>query len=359
MALNIGALKLSTLKKGSNGTAVIAWQRFLTENEYPVGSVDGDFGNATDTATRSYQSKNGLSVTGIVDNTTYSKALNQGFIFKVPNFSAEMLLAYMRFGEAEVKDLQRSLNQVAQLPPPLVVDGDFGDRSVKGLSEAYKKRDVRLRSELEQALSSTTKQKLGSDLSAALDIFNTYAKRLRFRLSGPHWYTYFPTSRAISDLASPFRERVQAFQKALIDAGAQTIVSATYRPPQRAYLMHYAAKVDRGQIDPDEVPTMGGVDIDWVHYTRAGSLQAAAQMVDAYGIGGNPVALRSLHTERLAIDWNITWDGTLKIKNGNGSIVSVGSPRNGASNDDLFEVGSSFGVYKLESDPPHWSYNGH
>jgi len=358
MALNIGALKLSTLKKGSNGTAVIAWQRFLTEREFPVGSVDGDFGNATDTATRSYQSKNGLPVNGIVDNTTYAKALTQGFIFKVPNFSADMLLAYMRFGEAEIKDLQRSLNKVAQLPPPLVADGDFGARSIKGLSEAYKKRDVRLRSELEQALSTATKQKLGTDLGTALDILNTYAKRLRFRLSGPHWYTYFPTSRAISDLTSPFRERVQAFQKALIDAGAQTVVSATYRPPQRAYLMHYSAKVDRGQIDPDDVPGMAGVEIDWVHYTRAGSLQAASQMVDAYGIGGNPVALRSLHTERLAIDWNITWDATLKIKNGNGRVVSIGTPRNGASNDALFDVGATYGVYKLASDPPHWSYNG-
>jgi hypothetical protein len=152
---------------------------------------------------------------------------------------------------------------------------------------------------------------------------------------------------------------VQAFQKALIDAGAQTMISATYRPAERAYLMHYAAMIDREQIAPEEVPSMDGVDIDWVHYTNAGSLLAAAQMVDIYGLGGNPVALQSLHTQRLAIDWNITWDGTLKIKDGDGNIVSIGAPRDGVSNRDLWDVGASYGVYKLETDAPHWSYNGH
>lgn len=358
MALNINALKLPVIKKGSKGTVVSAWQRFLKEAAYPVGAVDGDFGNLTDTATRSYQQRNGLPVNGVVDNTTYAKALNQGFIFKVPNFSTGMLLNYIRFGEAEVKDLQKTLNVIAQLNPSLTTDGDFGPRSTKGLAEAYKKRDVRMRGELEQQLSTATKQKLGTDLTQALDIFNSYAKRLRFRLSGPHWYNYFPTSRSISDLVSPFREKVQRFQQAMINAGVQTIVTATYRPPERAYLMHYAASIDRGQIDSDDVPSMAGVDIDWGHYTRAGSIQAASQMVDVYGVGGNPVALQSLHTQRLAIDWNVTWEGTLKIKDGNGRIVEIGEPRNGASNKKLFEVGASYGVYKLENDPPHWSSNG-
>ncbi len=359
MAFNISALKLSTIKKGSKGPVVSAWQRFLQEADYPIGSVDGDFGNTTDAATRSFQQKKGLPVNGVVDTVTYGKALNLGFIFKVPNFSSNMMLEFLRFGVAEVKDLQSSINAIAKLNPALDADGDFGSMSEKGLGEAYKQRDVRLRADLEQQVSSTTKQKLGTDLGPALDIITSYAKRLRFRLSGPHWYDYFQTSRSISDLASPFRQRVQAFQKALIDAGAQVIVTATYRPPERAYLMHFAASVDRGEVDPEDVPGFSGVDIDWVHYYKAGSLLAASQMVDIYGIGGNPVALESLHTQRLAIDWNITWNGTLKIKNADGSIAEIGDPSNGSNNSDLFDVGSSYGVYKLESDPPHWSYNGH
>ncbi len=359
MAFNISALKLTTIKKGSQGPAVQAWQSFLKDAEYPMGTVDGDFGNISDQATRSYQQRNGLPVNGLVDNTTYAKALDQGFIYKVPNLSAGMLMDYLRFGLTEIKDLQKSLNVVATLNPPLAVDGDFGPRSSDGLAEAYLKRDVRLRGELDQKLSSATKQKLGADYNKALDIFNGYAKIVRFRLSGPHWYDSFPTSKSVLDLASPFRQMVQAFQKALIDAGAQTIISATYRPPERAYLMHYAARIDRGQIDPEDVPPMAGVDIKWVHYTNTGSLRAAAQMIDIYGIGGNPVALTSLHTQRLAIDWNITWEGTLKIKDGDGSTVQIGAPRDSSSNQTLWDVGASYGVYKLASDPPHWSYNGH
>ncbi len=356
MAFNLSVLKLPTIKNGSTGSIVKAWQSFLKEAEYPIGTVDGDFGDITETATRSYQQRNGLPVNGIVNNTTYPKALADGFIYKVPNLTAELLLTYLNFGVAEAKDLQKSLNTI--ISPDLVVDGDFGARSTDGLAQAYKQRDVRLRGDFENKLSATTKQKLGQDFDLGMDILNGYAKIIRFRLSGPHWIDYFPTSKSISDLASPFRERVQSFQKALIDAGAQTIIAATYRPKQRAYLMHYAAKIDRGQIAAEDVPAMAGVDIEWVHYTNAGSVQAAEQMVEAYGVGGNPVALESRHTQKLAIDWNITWEGTLKIKKPDGAIVSVGSPPNGTNNTALHAVGSSYGVIKLLNDPPHWSSDG-
>ncbi|MCA1992377.1 MAG: peptidoglycan-binding protein [Coleofasciculus sp. S288] len=356
MAFDISVLKLPTIKNGSRGLHVRAWQSFLTEADYPVGTIDGDFGDKTEVATRNYQQRNELTVNGVVNIATYAVALRGGFIYKVPNLTAKLLLEYLRFGEAEVRDLQKSLNTI--ITPDLEVDGDFGLRSSAGLAQAYKQRDVRLRRDLENKLSTLTKQKLGDDFLPAIDILNGYAKRIRFRLSGSHWIEYFPTSRSISDLAPPFRENVQAFYNALVDAGSQIIIAATYRPPQRAYLMHYAAKIDRGQIVPARVPSMAGVDIEWVHYTNAGSLQAAEQMVEAYGLGGNPVALKSLHTQRLAIDWNITWDGTLKIKKKDGVLVSIGDPPNGAFNVLLHAVGASYGVLKLWSDPPHWSING-
>jgi hypothetical protein len=357
MAFNISVLKLPVLKKGSNGLAVRAWQNFLKEAEYPIGTVDGSFGNISETATRSYQQRNNLPVNGIVDNTTYTKALSDGFIYKVPNLTANGLLSYLRFGEAEIKDLQRSLNTI--LDPKLTVDGDFGPRSVDGLAQAYKQRDVRLRGDFENKLSDATKNKLGADFSTALDIISGSAKRVRFRLSGPHWVEYFPTSRLISDLASPFREKVQAFQNALIEAGAQIITAATYRPKERAYLMHYSARISRGQIAATNVPSMPGVGINWVHYTNAGSVQAAELMVEAYGTAGNPVALESRHTQKLAIDWNITWDGTIKVKRKDGTLVTIGEPNNGVSNTALHKVGQSYGVIKLLNDPPHWSNDGH
>jgi Putative peptidoglycan binding domain len=356
MTFNITLLKLPQIKQGYKNSLVLAWQSFLQETGFPV-TPDGDFGKMTDQATRNYQRQNNLPITGIVDNKTYEKAAIQGFLLKVPNLSANLLLNYLRFGDPEIIDLQSSLNAIAQLTPPIKADGDFGANSIKALTEAYKKRDVRLKSELEAQL--TTKAKLGDDLNLALDIFSKYAKQQRFRLSGPYWADRFPTSNLIADIASPFRERVLAFQKALLKAGCQVAVKATYRPRERAFLMHYAAQIHSGNIDPESVPAMDGVDIDWVHYTAAGSLQAAQLMLDAYDIGDNPVALKSRHTQRLAVDWEVTWKGKIRILDGYGRTITIGDPPNSTENQDLWQVGESYGVYKLAGDPPHWSVDGY
>lgn len=359
MAFDISILKLPVLKFGSEGTIVVAWQTFLQNAELLAGLADGDFGKQTEKATISYQQRNSLSADGVVSTPTYVKAVNQGFIFKIPSLLANTLLSYIGFGDAEVKDLQAVINNVGQLNPPLKVDGDFGDTSIKGLAEAYKKKDVGLRGEIEDSISNATKQKLGEDFTPGIDILNNYAKIQRFRLSGSYWVDSFPTSKLIADLAVPFRQKVEAFQKALIDAGCQVIVTATHRPKERAYLMHYAATIDRQDIAPQYVPNMAGVDIEWQHYTNAGSLQGAKDMVEAYGIGGNPVALNSRHIQRLAIDWNVTWDGKINIRDANGKVVTIGDPPNAALNQALWTVGSSYGVYKLSIDPPHWSVDGH
>ncbi|MGV0024764.1 peptidoglycan-binding domain-containing protein [Phormidesmis priestleyi] len=358
MAFKISALKLPILRVGSTGVAVGAWQRLLQDLNYPIGGIDNSFGPTSDRVTRDFQKKNGLTADGIVGAGSYGKALSQGFIYRVANLTAAMLLEYLNYGLPEVRDLQTSLNLIGRLNPSLSADGDFGARSAKGLSEAYKILDVGFRSRLEQQLSATTKQKLGSDLAPGLEILTEYTRRLRARLSGAQWVRFFSASQSIDDLASPFRQRVQSFQKALKDAGATIEITNTYRPPERAYLMHYSVSINNRDIAPESVPSMSGVDIDWVHYTNAGSLQAARQMVEAYGIGSNPAALRSRHTQALAIDWLIDWQGNLNIRNGSGKTVSIGSPRNGNDNPQLWAVGASYGVYKLDYDPPHWSVDG-
>ncbi|MFB2937620.1 peptidoglycan-binding protein [Aerosakkonemataceae cyanobacterium BLCC-F154] len=358
MAFNINALNLQTIRKGSTGSYVSAWQQFLQSKSFSIGAADGVFGNVTDIATRNYQASNNLTVDGVVGPGTYARALEQGYLFFVPNRTANMMLTYLNFGGAEIRDLQRSLNIIGPLVPPLAVDGDFGARSVEGLAETYKKIDINFRPRLEQTLSTATKQKLGADLPAALDIITEYARRLRQQLSGAHWVRFFPGSISIADLASPFRQRVQAFEQALRAAGAKMVIAATYRPPQRAYLMHYAARISRGEIAPQNVPSYAGVYIDWVHYTNAGSVQAARDMVNAYGIGNNPVALVSRHTQGYAIDWEITWSGTLNVRNAQGRIVSIGTPRTSYQNSILWQVGATYGVIHLRYDPPHWSIDG-
>lgn len=183
-------------------------------------------------------------------------------------------------------------------------------------------------------------------------------------LSGPQWVNQFPTSRRVEDLAQPFQTNVQNFIGALEDAGATVTVAATLRPPQRAYLMHFSFLVAHG-FDPAQVPPMPGVDIQWMHTDaqgnpdRTASQAAAQQMVQGYDIVFAP-ALTSRHSEGNAIDMDITWPGDLDITDGNGNDVTITSvPRTGNKNTDLHQVGLSYGVHKLLTDPPHWSSDGH
>ena len=62
-----------TIQKGSKGDETKKWQEFLNTQGYSL-SVDGDFGDLTDQATRDYQQKNGLTVDGIVGQNTWGKA---------------------------------------------------------------------------------------------------------------------------------------------------------------------------------------------------------------------------------------------------------------------------------------------
>ncbi|MBX9573695.1 MAG: hypothetical protein K2X77_32660 [Candidatus Obscuribacterales bacterium] len=188
-------------------------------------------------------------------------------------------------------------------------------------------------------------------------------KQNRAVLSGPDWVLQFPTSRDPNDLASPFRENCKRFLDAMLNAGALIEINATYRPRERAYLMHYAYRIAKGEISPTDVPKMEGVDIDWVHrkpngsVDRAASKQAAEEMVEAYGIAFRP-ALVSQHTARLAIDMSISWEGTLTIKDADGDDIKISSNPKSGQNSALHRVGASYGVIKLVADPPHWSVDG-
>lgn len=177
-------------------------------------------------------------------------------------------------------------------------------------------------------------------------------------LSGAHWVAFFPTSRSIDDLAEPFRSNVTAFVKALRNAGADLSVSATFRPEERAYLMHFAWRIAREDLDPAEVPAKPSVPITWRHPTPAKSRAAARDMVNGYSIAFKP-SLTSRHTAALAIDMTISWSGTLSIRQQDGTTLAIDTtPRNG-SNSRLIAVGHGYDVIKLLNDPPHWSDNGH
>ncbi|HEY2010515.1 MAG TPA: hypothetical protein VGH23_16115 [Rhizomicrobium sp.] len=179
--------------------------------------------------------------------------------------------------------------------------------------------------------------------------------------AGAQWCARFPTSASLGDLAEPFQGNAKAFIDALRDAGASVSINATYRPPERAYLMHFCCLVagyrDEGkvfhQIAPGDVPAMQGVDIDWTCGGDPGGARAAAvAMRQGYEIA-YPAALVSNHTRRLAIDMTIQFTGAISVKTGHGSLAAA------ACQSDLWPVGKSYGVIKLPSDAPHWSVDGH
>jgi hypothetical protein len=128
--------------------------------------------------------------------------------------------------------------------------------------------------------------------------------------------------------------------------------------------MHYSFAIAREGVDPATVPALAGVDIQWVHTTAgvadlSASRAAAEQMVQGYGIVFKP-ALSSRHTEGKAVDMDVSWSAGLVIAKPDGSKQTISSsPRTGAGNSDLQQIGALYGVVKLLSDPPHWSSDGH
>lgn len=184
-------------------------------------------------------------------------------------------------------------------------------------------------------------------------------------LSGAEWVTKFQGSNKVTDLVDPFRSNTRKFLKALKTAGITVTISATFRPPERAYLMHHAFRIsDKADLlDPSKVPPMAGVDIGWVHRDTAGlpdlklSRAKAAEMVAAFGIAFRP-SLASRHTEGNAIDMTLTWPAAITIIDGNGSSVAISGPGKGSDSKPLHKVGASFQVLKLVPDAPHWSNDG-
>lgn len=180
-------------------------------------------------------------------------------------------------------------------------------------------------------------------------------------LSGAAWWhanqARFPNSARLIDLAPPFRARATKFVDALQIAGAQVLLSSTLRNPIRAHLMHYSWRLSRGEISPAAIPVLAGLSIRWDHGDVTRSRDAARAMSGLFNLAFQP-ALTSLHIQGRAIDMTINWQGTLRITDNAGKRWSIAAPRSGNNNADLHKVGASFGVFKLLSDPPHWSETG-
>jgi hypothetical protein len=189
-------------------------------------------------------------------------------------------------------------------------------------------------------------------------------------LSGAQWVARFPTSVLVADCVDPFKDGLTRFLAALEAAGAVVSIAATLRPPERAYLMHWSWMISKKDYDPQTVPAMNGVNIDWVHrdtkgkYAADASKAAATAMVNGYGMQnlGTAPALNSRHTDGLAVDMSISWSGNLAIANADGTSTTIKTAPKSGMNTDLHAVGATYNVMKYvggDKDKPHWSSDGH
>jgi hypothetical protein len=109
---------------------------------------------------------------------------------------------------------------------------------------------------------------------------------------------------------------------------------------------------------------MTGVDIEWDHGDPEQSKKGAKEMIDGFGLAvppnsTNAPALNSNHISGKAVDMTISWAGTIKVKKKDGTEESILFTSNVNSNTKLHAVGASYGVKKLTTDAPHWSFDGH
>jgi hypothetical protein len=206
-------------------------------------------------------------------------------------------------------------------------------------------------------------------------------------LSGPSWTEKFPDSSKIADLSPSFRADVTRFKDAMEHAEIAVHVISTLRPLERAYLMHYSWLIAKLQQAPATVPPFepgpgqSDVNICWLHTDANGSadlaasIDAAQKMVTDFHIDPKlnlAPALKSRHTEGLAIDMTTTWNkSTIKIVNDSGHKVTINTVPHGGLNTQLMEVGATYDVFHFcypsgtchsygpSDDPNHWSSDGH
>ncbi len=185
--------------------------------------------------------------------------------------------------------------------------------------------------------------------------------------SGKYWVTWAnanaKNSDKLDDLEPGFRKKAETFIQALKDAGATVAISATRRSDKRAYLFHWCWMIGLKKAKPSEATAKPGVPIEWNHGSPQKSVDGAKEMIAGFDLAVPPnsmvaPSLTSVHIPGRAIDMDITWIGTLQVKKKDGTVVEVPYVSNPNANVKLHQVGESYGVKKLTSDKPHWSYNG-
>lgn len=270
----------------------------------------------------------------------------------------------------DVKVVQRLLNKHS-LPPlrDLTVDGDAGPntiRTIEHFQEVVVKmripdgrvdpggRTIRHLNRGPQPATATASSKKDSGLQA---------KSNSSQLSGETWWranqAKYQNRRGLEYLEGSFKENATRFVSAMRKAGATISIGSTLRHKTRAHLMHYSWQLSKGNVRAADVPSLSGLSIEWDHSDESASRKAAGKMKQLFNMAYN-ASLTSNHIRGHAVDMTITWKGdlTVEIPGRVEAEVIRSSPRNGAGNRQLHQLGREFGLKKLVKDAPHWSHNG-
>ena len=130
------------IRKGSKGAAVTEAQKRLIAHGFSVGSwgADGDFGDATEKATRAFQSARKLTVDGIIGPQTWTELL------KTPSKagSPQAKRPTIRRGSTgvHVTAVQTRLNRDYPLYSKLTVDGIFGPATESVVREFQRRAGI-------------------------------------------------------------------------------------------------------------------------------------------------------------------------------------------------------------------------
>jgi hypothetical protein len=267
----------------------------------------------------------------------------------------------------DVRLVQKLLNEHDLSPlRPLDVDGVVGNHTLAAIRHFQEKKvGMRYPDERVDPGGNTIRhlRDAGGASAAATSTAGSSSRPASSNLSGATWWranqARYPNSRRIEDLEGGFRTNVERFIAAMRKGGATVSVASTRRNATRAHLMHYSWKVAHGEIDPSNVPSVAGLSIQWDHGTSAASRKGAQEMVSLFNMA-HVASLTSNHIAGKAIDMSVSWKGDLSIgvPGKLAPVVIRDGPRDGAGSRSLHDVGRTFGVLKLRSDPPHWSVNG-
>lgn len=121
------ATATGSLKMGSSGDDVRTVQRLLRNLGYYTGSVDGDYGEATQKAVIAFQRANGLEVDGKVGAATLAKLNSSSAISYKQSIATATPTGSLKNGSSgnDVRTVQRLLRSLGYYTG--TVDGDFGD----------------------------------------------------------------------------------------------------------------------------------------------------------------------------------------------------------------------------------------